>query len=444
MVNYFQEFLKKYPDVKFVDILLCDINGVARGFRSKTEYFNKIIEKNFFFCLSAYYTDIFGSTIYDKKGFFEKKDPDILHEVISETLVYCDWEKTNGAQVIMNSPSQNVIPRNVLSNVVQKLEKCGLSAKAAVEYEFYLLDKEKFHCKEIAAPELLSQIQGNDSVQVYAVNDFFVLDNFLKDISETAQKQNLPLEKISSEHSLGQLEINLCYRENVVKACDDAFYLKRLIKAIANKHNMIACFMAKPYIEKSGNGSHVHLSLFNKRGENALLDNDSFQSVIGGLLATMPDNQLIFTPHINSLRRLSDDPLSFSPSTLSWGHNNRSVALRIPPSDKNNKRIEHRVAGADTNPYLVVAAVLAGVVEGITRKLPSPQETKGLALENAELPRLKKDWYQVIQEFQNSSINKKYYGEAFCSIFTQNMWNEWQKYQQYIPPIEFEWYTKIV
>jgi glutamine synthetase len=161
-----------------------------------------------------------------------------------------------------------------------------------------------------------------------------------------------------------------------VLACDHAVLLKRAVKAAALKHGFVACFMAKPFAEDSGNGLHIHMSLVDKNGKNYFShDKDNLalapfsarlRYAVGGLLKTMPESTVIFSPNANSYRRLL--PENFAPVDTNWGVNHRVVAVRIPQADKKNLRFEHRVAGADANPYLVTAAIVAGVHYGLKNK----------------------------------------------------------------------------
>ena len=147
----------------------------------------------------------------------------------------------------------------------------------------------------------------------------------------------------------------------MLEACDDALALKRLVRLMAEKHKMHATFMAKPYEEHAGSGMHIHISMQNNRGENVLSDAEGEDSpllkkMLAGMIDLMPSSMALLAPNVNSYRRFQ--PGMYVPTQASWGHNNRTVALRIPCGDRHNHRVEYRVAGADANPYLVMAAIL--------------------------------------------------------------------------------------
>lgn len=183
----------------------------------------------------------------------------------------------------------------------------------------------------------------------------------LNDIDELAQLQLIPADGAVAEASPGQFEINLYHTDNVLEACDDALALKRPVRLMAEKHKMHATFMAKPYEEHAGSGMHIHISMQNNRGENVLSDTEGEDSpllkkMLAGMIDLMPSSMALLAPNVNSYRRFQ--PGMYVPTQASWGHNNRTVALRIPCGDRHNHRVEYRVAGADANPYLVMAAIL--------------------------------------------------------------------------------------
>jgi len=144
---------------------------------------------------------------------------------------------------------------------------------------------------------------------------------------------------------------------------------------------MKATFMAKPYTDLAGNGMHIHMSLLDKKGNNVFSNPNDFigsttlHNAIGGLTATMSDSMAILCPNANSFRRFQ--PNIYVAMAPTWGVDNRTVAIRIPTSSADAKRLEHRVAGADANPYLVVAALLSGIHHGIAKKIKPPKISTG-------------------------------------------------------------------
>ena len=203
---------------------------------------------------------------------------------------------------------------------------------------------------------------------------------------------------------------------------------------------MLATFMAKPFIEHSANGLHVHLSLVDRDGANQLAADETLMGhAIAGLQATMAEGMLLFAPNANSYRRLR--PWSYAPLAPSWGHNNRTVALRIPAGPPAARRIEHRVAGADANPYLVLAAVLAGVHHGLSRKLAPGPATQGNAYEQVE-PSLPSRWDAAIDALATAAVLPEYLGAEFCRLYRVCREAERERFDDVITPTEYAWYLR--
>ena len=175
------------------------------------------------------------------------------------------------------------------------------------------------------------------------------------------------------------------HQSEAILAADHAVFLKQIIKAAAAATGFDATFMAKPYPDRAGTGLHVHVSVLDENGRNIFDDgsaegSDRLRHAIGGMQALMPESMALFAPSINSYRRFQPD--MFAPVNRRWGVNNRSAGLRIPMSPGEARRVEHRVAGADANPYFTLAGVLAGLHHGLTNKLdPGPAATGNVSRE---------------------------------------------------------------
>lgn len=261
----------------------------------------------------------------------------------------------------------DVEPRNVLNRLWQQLRQRGLFPVVAVELEFYLLDRKRDAEGYLQPPCAPGTDDRNTQSQVYSVDNLNHFADVLYDIDELAKLQLIPADGAVAEASPGQFEINLHHTDNVLDACDDALALKRLVRLMAEKHKMHATFMAKPYEEHAGSGMHIHISMLNNKGENVLVDGDGEDSVLlkralAGMIDLMPASMALLAPNVNSYRRFQ--PGMYVPTQASWGHNNRTVALRIPCGERQNHRVEYRVAGADANPYLVMAAILPAFCTG--------------------------------------------------------------------------------
>ncbi len=207
----------------------------------------------------------------------------------------------------------------------------------------------------------------------------------------------------SSESGRGQFEVTLAHGD-ALKAADDTWLFKMLAKGLAQRHGLAATFMAKPHLDDAGNGLHLHFSVLDQDGRN-IFDNGTAEGsalllyAIAGCLDAMEDTTLIFAPHQNSYLRLV--PGAHAPTSVCWAYENRTAAIRVPESPNAARRIEHRVAGGDTNPYLLMAAILGSALSGIENELEPPSPITGNAYE-LDGPSLAPDWASAIARFKGS------------------------------------------
>jgi glutamine synthetase len=340
--------------------------------------------------------------------------------------------------------------RGIVERATAPLRKMGIKIVMATELEFYLLEA-KADKPTPRAPRIAGLGRPQPGVQVYHPDDLNEVQPFLDDVYDFCDAQNIPADTVISEYAPGQFEINLLHVDDPVLACDHAVLLKRVVKAAALKHGFVACFMAKPFAEDSGNGLHIHMSLVDKNGKNYFSQGkDSLATppfsarlryAVGGLLKTMAESTAIFAPNANSYRRLL--PENFAPVDLNWGVNHRCVAIRIPQADSKNLRFEHRVAGADANPYLVTSAIAAGVHYGLKNKSDPGRminEGEKITLKT----RIPDRWDAALDKFSRSKILPEYLGDEYCKYYVMNRRAEERKFHNTISPLDFDWYLRSV
>jgi glutamine synthetase len=245
-----------------------------------------------------------------------------------------------------------------------------------------------------------------------------------------------------------QWEVNLRHVANALEACDQAIRFKRIVKGVAHRNGVEATFMAKPYADAPGSGMHLHVSVLDRAGRNVFADddvlgNDLLKQAAAGLLDTMADGMAIFAPNANSYRRLR--PELYVPMNATWGYNNRGVAVRVPVSGPTDRRLEHRVAGADANPYLVAAAVLAGMLHGIEKKLAPPAALTGNAYtQRLAAPRLPADWATALARFRASAFMGEYFGERFVTLYELARRGEMQDFNARLTALDYSYYLEQV
>jgi len=337
-------------------------------------------------------------------------------------------------------------PRYVLQRIVERFSELGLKPVSAFELEFYLIDQENLTGRPQPPRSPMSGKRPN-SVQVYSMDDLDEYAEFLEDVIEAAHEQDIPADAIVAESAPGQFEVNLHHVDDPVKACDYNVLLKRVIKNVAYDHEMDTTFMAKPYYDQAGNGMHVHISLVDGDGRNVFAPNadgslgDMLRWAIGGLLETLPQYMAFLCPNVNSYRRFS--PSFFVPCAPTWGIDNRTVAVRVPGGDADAMRIEHRLAGADANPYLLMAALLSAIHYGISNKIEPPPQTEGNAYDQheASLPTNLRD---ALRELETSEVMKEYIGEEYLDVFVLCKESELEEFEKTISDLEYMWYLHTV
>jgi glutamine synthetase len=379
-------------------------------------------------------------------------DPDVLALAVPGSLAPVPWAKMPTGQFLLEMVELDGRPypwdpRNVLRQAMQPLYDLGLHPVLATELEFYLVG----HDGETFIPRF-PRIPGSDlpqgGTQYSVMEDLYDVDEFINDLLNICGEQNIPAGTALSEFAPGQFEVNLQHVDDPVLACDHAVLLKRAIKAAARRNDLAATFMAKPFADVSGSGLHIHISVLDDDGTNIFAGTSSdgefsnkLRHAIGGLGELMAQCMAIFAPNANSYRRFA--PNAYVSSTPSWGLNHRDVALRIPLSSAANTRVEVRVAGADSNPYLVVASILAGIHHGIIHQSdPGKMVQQGEQIEHVVT--LPVRWSTALDTFDAGTILPDYLGEEYHKLFSLCRREEEGNFNAEIPAKDYEWYLRAV
>jgi len=446
------DYLAARPETRFMEPLIADMNGILRGKRVGVNDLGKAFKNGVNMCAATTILDTLGNTFSGIPYGLKDGDPDAKALAVPGSLVPVPWATLPTAQVLLEminldgSPYEND-PRNVLRHAMRPLQDLGLKPVMALELEFYLVE----HDGERFQPRM-PRIPGSDlpqpGMQYSIMEDLYEIDEFMTDLDSFCQIQNIPAGAALSEFAPGQFEINLHHVDDPVLACDHAVLLKRAVKAAAAKNGLAATFMAKPFAESAGSGLHVHVSMLDRDGNNIFAGeskdgdfSDQLRFAIGGLGETMSESMAIFAPNANSYRRHA--PGNFVPASPDWGPNHRGVALRIPLAAPENKRVEHRVAGADANPYFVVAAILAGMHHGISHRC----EPRPMTPERAELKyktEIPDRWPKALDAFDQGRILPGYLGVAYHELYSAWRREEEANFNSDIPTKDFEWYLRAV
>lgn len=449
-------YLERHPDLASLEVLTPDMNGILRAKRIPRGEIEVFARKG----LTGPGTTPLMNTLGDCCELLElgtlDGDPDKRLWPVSGSLVPIPWLASATHQAVANwteldGEPLGWNPRTLLANALRPLSDMGLRVVVATELEFYLLEEGDGTVPQPRLGHIPGTGLRQGGVQYCNPEDMAEFDGFFEAIRLACEAQQLPATTAHLEFAAGQFEINLHHVDDVVTACDHAVLLKRLIKGVAAQQGMGATFMAKPFVDQPGNGLHIHISVYDQDGNNIFVDPDSTETppigdrmrhAIGGLGQLMRDSQAAFAPNANSFRRLR--PGCFAPLSPNWGYNHRNVSLRIPVSDAKNLRIEHRVAGADANPYLVMACVLAGIHHGLTeRSSPGAFVPEGACLEAEEIT-LATNWPQALDNWAESKILPRYLGEQFWKIFEMTRRDEYNQFSEIISNVDYEWYLRTV
>lgn len=446
-----QAFLDANPDIESVQIVWTDLCGVVRGKVLRRDEVVPAWNDGRFFPISALVLDATGQDVPETGLVFDEGDRDLLLWPVSGSLYRVPWlEKT--AQYVasihdLDGMPAYADPRNALEKIINRFKAdLNMTPVGAIELEFFLMDRASAMAGKPIPPRSLINEARPQHYQAYYLQDTDDFDPFFKDLYGWCDQQGLPAKTLISEYAPGQMEIVLRHRADVLKACDEAVMLKRVIKAAAEKHGLCATFMAKPYSQWTGSGMHVHVSLGDDAGNNLFAaenpaDNKLLMHAIGGLKAAMAESMLIFAPNANSYRRFRRN--SYAPVAANWGVNNRTVSLRIPAGAAKACHIEHRPSGADANPYLVMAAILAGMHYGISEKEDPGNPVVGNGYEK-RAKYIPGNWFDAIDAFWRASILKEYFGKEFVDTFCTLKEVEADRFFAEPTVRDFEWYLRTV
>ncbi|SMX40909.1 glutamine synthetase family protein [Maliponia aquimaris] len=444
-----QAFLDAHPQIEAVDILLHDSNGIGRGKIIRRHELEGLYTGGRHMPISILGLDVVGEDVHETGLIWDAGDGDLRAWPVPGSLVAQHGTNPARAELFLSQYHLDGTPmlsdpRHALTRQVAALAALDLHPSAAFELEFFLLDPERDGQGRVQPARDVLDGRRSAKTEVYSVDHLIGMQPLFDDIYAGARLAGIVAETLISEYAPGQYELTLHYRDDIMQAADDLVRLKRIVRAQARRHGVVACFMAKPIAEYAGSGMHLHVSLRDGQGRNALAEapgqgwTDTLRHAIGGTLATMGESMLVFAPHANSWRRFANQ--SYAPVSPTWGVNNRSVAIRIPEGDICARRIEHRPAGVDANPYLVAATVLAAMHKGIVERIDPGPETTGNGYEADTGGSIPRDWNAAIAAAQGSAFLKEALGEEMHRTFTAVKAAEYARVARTVPDVDYDLY----
>lgn len=445
------KYVKNHPAGK-VKIAYADIDGVLRGKYISTEKFLSFTDGGTTFCDVAFGWDV-NDVAYDNGQYtgWHSGYPDAPTRIDFTTFRKIPWE--NGLPFflgeIMDAKGNPafVCPRQLLKKVYADGKREGFTPFFAQEFEWFNFQETPQSAQDKNYKDLTPLTPGMFGYSILRTT----LENpFFSDLFDLLKKFGVPIEGLHTETGPGVLEAAIQYA-GVIEAADRAMLFKTAVKEIAYKHGVMATFMAKISESLPGCGGHVHQSLWDKTGKKNLFYDEKdkhhmsevMKSYIAGQLFCLPHLLPMYAPTINSYKRLVEG--AWAPTTLTWGIDNRTVALRVLSSGSKSCRLETRVIGADVNPYLAMAAALASGLYGIKKKLKLKQPaTVGNGYKDFSNGVLPGNLHEATQKMKQSVVAREILGQQFVEHFTQTREWEWRQHLKAVTDWEVKRYFEII
>lgn len=438
-------FLRAHPEVKMIEALLPDSNGILRGKWLPRSKLAKVYKGELKFPKTALSLDIWGRDV--EELVFASGDEDGVCLPVEGTLLPTPWSPGGRhGQLMLTMYRQDGHPylgdpRQVLKQVLRRYSERGWRPVVAAELEFSLVRWDGQHPQHSEARAYRGETIGGN---LYGLDVLQQNQRMLEQIYRGCQTQGLPFDGVVKESAPSQYEINMRHVDNPALAARQILMTKRVIKEVARQHELVASFMPKPFSGEAGNGMHVHCSVVDEKGANVFDDGSEqgtqeLRAAIAGCLTHMPESFAIFAPSFNAYRRFRKG--SHAPITPNWGYENRTVALRVPAGSGTARRFEHRVAGADANPYLIMAVILAAALDGIEKGLdPGPPVSgDGYAGDAPSLPLYMPD---ALRLFGESEFIRSALGTELQRSYGLTKGQELAEFERHITSLEYHAYVE--
>jgi glutamine synthetase len=444
------QYVKNHPSRK-VKIAITDIDGVLRGKYISTEKFLSVIESGTGFCDVIFGWDA-ADAAYDNGSYtgWHTGYPDAAASLDLSTFRKIPWENDLPfflCELIQNTETPAPCPRSLLKKVLADAVAAGFQPVFSQEFEWYNFAEtpRSIHEKQYRNLQPLTPGMFGYSILRSSLQNVFMTDLF-----EGLTRFDIPIEGLHTETGPGTYEGAICYCA-LPEAGDRAVLFKTAVKEIAYKHGIMATFMAKPSENLPGCGGHVHQSLwdagfkknlfYNEKGASHM--SETLKQYMAGQLHLMPSLLPLFAPTINSYKRLVEG--AWAPTTLTWGIDNRTVALRVLTGSQASCRLETRVIGADANPYLAMAGALGAGLFGIKNKLELKQAaTTGNGYLDQSHGRLPATLDEATKMMKQSAAAREILGAGFIDHFIRTREWEWRQHLKTVTDWELKRYFEII
>lgn len=443
-------FLARYPAVEGIDLVLTDCHGIGRGKIIRCHELEPLYTSGRGMPGSLFGQDVAGDDVEASGLVLVDGGGDKRCWPLAGTLGLMPHSGRGQVLVSMYEPDGTPFdaePRHALLRQIARARAAGFTPLGAFELEFYLVDRERDAEGRYRPARYALTGRRPTARNTMAVDELDEMSPLFDAIYAGAAQLDLPLESLISEYAVGQYELTIRYRE-LARAADDVIIAKRLIRSVARRFGMEACFMAKPFGRQAGSGMHLHLSLADAAGANRFADTAEgdlsplMLQAIAGVRATLGETMLVLAPFLNSWRRFAS--AVYSPASDTWGLDNRTVALRVPATAGAARHFEHRVAGVDANPYLVAAVTLAGALDGIAAKADPGPPLEGHATGEGIGRGLPRSWLEAIERLDGSAFAREALGQRLHRGFVAVKRAEWERLAHEVTDAEWALYGFVV
>ena len=437
-------------NIKKVKLVTFDIEGICRGKYVSPNKFFSAVESGMSFCDVLFGWDA-NDDLYDRESLtgWHTGYPDTLAKIDTNTFRIIPWEPDTALFVMdlydKNGNPYPLSPRHLLKHMVDKANTMGFRFFSSAEYEYFFFEESSHTVNDKNFTDLKPLSPGMFGYSAVRASTYADL---VHHIIDAMRDYDIELEGIHTETGPGVYETAIRYAEGVTSA-DKAALFKTGIKEIAPRHNLIATFMAKWHADLPGCSGHVHQSLWDTEGKNNLFASETeplsetAKHYLGGLLYLMPTFTAFYCPNINSYKRAV--PGVWSPINVSWGIENRTCAIRaIPGNSGKSTRLENRLCGADTNPYLVMAVGLAAGLYGIENKIDPNEAIAGNAYTDESLTMLPSNLGAATDLLKNSKSAREILGDTFVDHYVMTRDYEVRLYEKAVTNWELKRYFEVI
>ncbi len=435
--------------LEYVKVGAFDLDGVLRGKYISRDKFISALSSGFGFCDVVLGWDVNDQT-YDNIEFtgWHTGFPDANVRILPESCRELPFE--SGMLFFLGEfvkEAEAICPRAVLRRVIERAEHLGLTAIGAIEYEFFVFEETPHSVREKGYLNMKPMTPGSFGYSALRNSAGY---EFHKTLLDMGLQMDTPLEGLHTETGPGVLEAAITV-DKVLNMADKAALFKTFAKVAAQRNGLMATFMAKWSHNEAGQSGHIHLSLKDFDGNPLFNDSAAPNSMsktmrhfIGGQQALMPQVLSMVAPTINSYSRLV--PGYWAPTNATWGIENRTTALRAIIGSPKSQRVEYRVAGADGNPYLVLAAALGSGIWGIENEIEPDEPISGNAYEVMVAPerKLPSTLWEAAQAIKQSAAARSLFGDQFVDHFAASREWEEREFRKHVTDWELQRYFEII